>query len=751
MLKKNFLVLLLVLFASLSNAQTLQPWPGYPHLGVGPTIFRPWLVVKCTLSDNRTVPLGLDQEIAGFLTVGGSGTGNITDFYSDVSYGAISLAGTKVVGWYPVGFDGTEPGLAGPNNRYKRVQLCADAIPASDAAFIDFGSLWGIIMVVNHPLDSGACFDGQNTLQIRGSSYNLACVILNSANLYSDYSAHEVGHGLGMPHSFDDTRNMCGGAPGEYCDKWDIMSAENTYSFFWPNYGYPIFQGGQAGPGVNVPNLLFLGGLPASRVFTYHVGSPSVNLLLGALSHPLGFEPLAIEIVGSNANDIYTVEYRQADGWDEGLPVSAVLIHEYKVGATPYSYLQTNAEPNAPGGWLPNTRWVAPGGEVQVRVNSIDASSGMASITIGPTGVDLHELRLQGGSWVDANLSAIVSNSPPAVPAVGDPFDYVTPDGVPRVVYRGEDNHIHELRRQGSWIQADLSAIVSDRPPASPAAGKPFAYVTPDGVPRVVYRGEDSHIHELRLQGGWIQVDLSAIVSDRPPAIPAAGDPFAYVTPDGVPRVVYRGEDNHIHELRLQGGWIQADLSTIVSDRPPAVFAASDPFAYVTPDGVPRVVYRGQDSHIHEMRLQGSWVQDDLSAIVSNRPPAVPAAGDPFAYVTPDRVPRVIYRGQDNDIHELRLQGSWMQADLSAIVSNRPPAVSAAGDPFAYVTSDGVPRIVYRGQDNDVHELRRQRGWIQADLSAIVSISPPAPPAASDPRPYVTPESIPRIVYRTLE
>jgi len=75
MLKKIVLVLLLVMFATLLNAQTLQTWPGYPHLGYGPTIFRPWLVVKCTLSDDRTVPSGLDQEIAGFLTVGGAGTG----------------------------------------------------------------------------------------------------------------------------------------------------------------------------------------------------------------------------------------------------------------------------------------------------------------------------------------------------------------------------------------------------------------------------------------------------------------------------------------------------------------------------------------------------------------------------------------------------------------------------------------------------------------------------------------------------
>jgi hypothetical protein len=146
------------------------------------------------------------------------------------------------------------------------------------------------------------------------------------------------------------------------------------------------------------------------------------------------------------------------------------------------------------------------------------------------------------------------------------PFGRVTPDNVPRVFYVSEDNHINELRLLDSgWTHADLSAIVSNVAPAFPASGRPFAYVTADGVPRIVYRGGDNHIHELRLQGSWIQADLSAIVSDNPPAFPAAGDPFAFVTSDGIPRVLYRGADNHIHELRLQNSWIQADLSSLAS------------------------------------------------------------------------------------------------------------------------------------------------------------------------------------------
>jgi hypothetical protein len=130
-------------------------------------------------------------------------------------------------------------------------------------------------------------------------------------------------------------------------------------------------------------------------------------------------------------------------------------------------------------------------------------------------------------------------------------------------------------------------------PPAPPAASNPFAYITPDRIQRIVYRGNDAHIHELRLEGSWIQADLSAIVIDNPPAFPAAGDPFAYVAPDGIPTVIYVGTDQHIHHIRLDpSGWIQADLSAIVTDNPPAFPALNDPFAYITPDGIQRLLYR---------------------------------------------------------------------------------------------------------------------------------------------------------------
>jgi hypothetical protein len=343
-------------------------WAGsYAHLTSQASNYR-WLVLKCTLSDNRSVPEHVDGLIDNFLTQQGSGTGNVIDYYSDVSYGAAALTGT-VKGWYAAPFDGTEPQYAGGGNRYKRVQACADAIPAAEAASIGFGSYWGIIMVTNHLQDGGACWDGQQWLQIQGVSYLLACVVFDPLSMFTAFAAHEVGHGLGFPHSFDNANHSCGGAPGEYCDPWDIMSALDTYNF--DSVVYPT-----AGPGVNVPNLFHQGWIPSNRIATYPIGAPATAFTLSALSHPSGTTPLAVTI--QDFPFLFTVEYRQKDGWDAGIPSNAVILHIYTAGANPYSFLFDS--PTFNGSILAGQSVTF--GNFQIQVHS--TAGGTANITIGP-------------------------------------------------------------------------------------------------------------------------------------------------------------------------------------------------------------------------------------------------------------------------------------------------------------------------------------------------------------------------------
>ncbi len=379
-----FLVsVLLGVTACQGGATTAVSWKNYPHLFSQPLTYKPLLVIMCKVSDNSVEPKGLMDYAKRFFTVGGSGTGNITDYYSDVSYGALSLASTKVIGWYTASFTTADlqnwSYLAGPFNRYKRVQLCAEAVTDSD---IDFNDYWGVIAVTNILNDGGACFgDGKGPLTIHNQTYNLGCAVLDQDSLDTAFAGHEVGHALGFVHSFR-LPNV------EYGDLWDIMSALATYQFAGGNYAPPNVKVGDVydGPGMAAPNLLLNGWIPQKRIAVYHSGDLQTTITLTALSHPSGNQPLVAEIIG-DPDDIYTVEYRQKDGWDAGIWNDAVLIHQFRPKEIPWSYLVPSP---SWGQWFAGQTWNGLSDSAidipaMVTVKSIVPDAGTATIVIGPS------------------------------------------------------------------------------------------------------------------------------------------------------------------------------------------------------------------------------------------------------------------------------------------------------------------------------------------------------------------------------
>jgi hypothetical protein len=391
-----------LLLAGCLPPSTLSSWPGYPTLQQN-TAVRNWLILKCAFSDDpgaRVIPGGLnaglpdlDTYIDKFFTIGGVGTGNLVDYYRDLTYGLITFNGTRVYGWY------TAPYASNSNlDRTTRVQQCATAAVTRSSTnpnplSVDFSQYWGIIIVTNKPQDSGECFGppyGRQNMSINGQTYSLACVVMDSAGMWTSWAGHEIGHGLGLAHSSDNTACTSG-----YCDQFDVMSTCNDWQFYWSNYPPEGAEGGRngrgicyggAGPGLNVPNLLTLNALPQDRIVTYHVGDERLMVTLTALSHPAGSLPLAIKIYDQSANDYYTVEYRQADGWDQGMGGDQVLIHEFKPGQYPYSFLQEGpyvVKPGTSGGYSVFTVWIGNlSRRVLMGVNSIDHASGTATVSI---------------------------------------------------------------------------------------------------------------------------------------------------------------------------------------------------------------------------------------------------------------------------------------------------------------------------------------------------------------------------------
>jgi hypothetical protein len=168
----------------------------------------------------------------------------------------------------------------------------------------------------------------------------------------------------------------------------------------------------------------------------------------------------------------------------------------------------------------------------------------------------------------------------------------------------------------------------------------------------VNYRGVDSHIHELWLgSGSWQHNDLTNAASGAPQAV---GNPKGYMfEAQGTQHVIYRGVDNHIHELWLGGrpGWQHNDLTNAARGGAPQ--AASDPKGYVFgAQGTQHVIYRGVDNHIHELWLDRSgWQHNDLTGAIPVDPDAW---GTPYGYMfNAQRTQHVIYTSRNGSIHEL--------------------------------------------------------------------------------------------------
>jgi hypothetical protein len=327
-------------------------------------------------------------------------------------------------------------------------------------------------------------------------------------------------------------------------------------------------------------------------------------------------------------------------------------------------------------------------------------------------------------AWQSDNPSAAAG----AVAAAGNPAGYVfKAQATQHVVYRGSDHHIHQLWwNSAGWHTKDLTKAAAGHP-ASPtgavaAVGDPAGYVfDAQATQHVVYRGSDHHIHELWWNSaGWHGNDLTEAAGHHSAsptgAAPAAGDPAGYVfDARATQHVVYRGTDNHIHQLWWDtAGWRISDLTMATHAAP----AAGDPSGYVSDadGGSQHVVYRGTDNHIHQLWWDtAGWHTNDLTMATH----AAPAAGDPAGYVFNARATQhVVYRGADNHIYQLWWDiTGWHISDVSAAtgavaVPGQPivptGAATAVGNPAGYVfdAHGGSQHVLYHGFDDRIGELR---------------------------------------------
>jgi hypothetical protein len=652
-------------------------------------VAKPFAIILCRFSDQPQEPRPVQFYRDYFTESGASQPESAFSYWRDVTYGTVDLTGSEVFGWFGMSHSSSEiAGLVFPAGRATLAQWGVDAAQANG---VNLGGFAGILVMLNIPTDHGS------------SGGNRVVISYERGRWEPTFVLHEMGHALGLDHSWSANPDVV------YGDRWDLMSAMNVWRFAG---AFDESADPNSGPGLNAPNLARLGAIPEDRIWTPALGG---NPTIAALNHPeaTGYLMARLrptDLAPGRLTSTYTIELRQKDGWDRGIPRSALLVHEIRPDGR--SFLLATKLLSGGTGWdLQTGDRILLGGKVEVMG------------VIGPAG---------GGAPTAANALLQFSHLAGAPSAWSNPLGYassVSSDAA-GVVFRGDDDEIHELwltEDSGVWQHWNLSrqtgAPTADHDWLGFFNAEPRPYFTPlRDAARVVYRGDDAHIHELWLttsSGSWQHADLTAITAGTP----AWGEPVGYFTPLGnAARVVYAGPDDHVHELWLteaSGSWRHADLSRLAGA--PRVWG--NPAPYYSPlREAARVVYRGHDRHVHELWLTeagGSWQHADLTAQAA----APPADGPPLGYYTPLRdAARVVYRGQDRHVHELWLteaSGSWRHADLTVIAG----APIADGEPFGYYTPlRDAARVVYRGQDRHVHELwltEASGSWQHADLTAL--------------------------------
>lgn len=322
---------------------------------------QPWLTILCRFADSRGVT---PRPASYFETMMSATRPGLTHYWKQVSYGRVSLAGSRVVGWYDLpaprshyvyatGADGAE------HLDFQRSAEDCTAAANRDVTLSDYA---GINLMFNDSLDC-CSWGGGATLTRDGVARAYRVTWLPPWAYAQQYIvAHEMGHGFGLPHS-------SGPYGSAYDSDWDTMSGGGTCSAPDPVLGC-------AGVHTIAHHKSLLGWIDPARQFTPAAGQ-NATILIERLAKPKvdsSYLMARIPVPGSSTR-FYTVEARRRAGYDTEIPAEAIVIHDVDPSrgdrAAQVVDPDANGNPNDAGAqWTPGEAFSDGASEISVVVDA---------------------------------------------------------------------------------------------------------------------------------------------------------------------------------------------------------------------------------------------------------------------------------------------------------------------------------------------------------------------------------------------